>query len=70
MDEALLLATRNIKALNEGMKHFEAKRVEDSRRVEQLMSTVTQLTTQMHLLSQQVNVLRAKSMGTGSTGGA
>ena len=69
MDESVILATRNIKALHEGLKHFEAARVEDSKRVEQLMQTVSMQTQQIQALQQSMALLRAKAMGSGPTGG-
>lgn len=66
-DERVILAQRNISAMNEGMKHFERKRAEDSQRVEQLMSTVAALATEVAQLRQTVAVLRAMSHGGGPT---
>lgn len=67
MDEALILATRNIKAMAEGMRQFESMRSNDSQRVEQLMSTVTMQAQQIQKLQAEVAVLRARAMGAGPT---
>jgi predicted nucleic acid-binding Zn-ribbon protein len=66
-NEDLLLAKRNINALNEGLKHVERMRVEDSKRVESLMGTITQLQQQVQKLTVDVAVMRAKITGTGPT---
>jgi predicted nucleic acid-binding Zn-ribbon protein len=66
-NEDLLLAKRNINALNEGLKHVERMRTEDSKRVEALMGTITQLQQQVQKLVLDVAVLRVKTLGTGPT---
>jgi predicted nucleic acid-binding Zn-ribbon protein len=66
-DERMILAQRNIKALNEGLKHVEHQRSEDAKRVEALMGTITQLQTQVQKLTIDVAVLRAGSVGRGPT---
>jgi hypothetical protein len=66
-DERMILAQRNINALNEGLKLVERRRVEDAQRVEALMGTVTQLQTQVQKLTLDVAVLRANSVGRGPT---
>jgi hypothetical protein len=66
-NETLLLAKRNIEAMNEGMKFFEAQRVADKQRVEQLQETVTQMVQQIQNLTVQVAMLRVQSLGNGAT---
>jgi hypothetical protein len=66
-DENLLLAKRNIEAMNEGMKHFERMRVQDGDQVRQLQATVSQLTEQVQKLTIDVALLRAKTQGHGAT---
>jgi hypothetical protein len=66
-NEDLLLAKRNILALNEGLKHVERMRAEDAKRVETLMGTITQLQQQVQKLVLDVAVLRVKITGTGPT---
>lgn len=66
-DERIILAQRNIKALNEGLKHVEAQRSQDAQRVEALMGTVTQLQQQVQALTIQVATLRAGAHGRGPT---
>ena len=66
-DERMILAQRNISALNEGLKLVERRRSEDAQRVEALMGTVTQLQAQVQKLTLDVAVLRANSVGRGPT---
>lgn len=66
-DERMILAQRNINALNEGLKLVERRRSEDAQRVEALMGTVTQLQAQVQKLTIDVAVLRAGSVGRGPT---
>jgi hypothetical protein len=66
-NENLLLAKRNIEAMNEGMKHFERMRVQDGDQVRQLQATVSQLTEQVQKLAIDVALLRAKTQGHGAT---
>ena len=66
-DERMILAQRNINALNEGLKHVERRRSEDAKRVEDLMGTVTQLQQQVQKLTIDVAMLRAGSVGRGPT---
>ena len=66
-NEDLILAKRNINALNEGLKHVERMRAEDSKRVESLLGTITQLQQQVQKLTVDVAVMRAKITGTGPT---
>lgn len=68
-DELTLLNKRNIAALHEGLKQFEAMRAADAKRVEQLMATVTMQSQQIQKLQVDVAVLRATGMGHGPTGG-
>lgn len=68
-DEATLLNKRNITALHEGLKALERLRQDDSKRVEQLMATVTMQSQQIQKLQVEVAVLRATGMGRGPTGG-
>jgi hypothetical protein len=66
-DERVLLATRNITAMGEAMKHFEKVRQEDAQRVIALQGTVSQLVQQVQDLTLQVSLLRAKAQGHGGT---
>jgi hypothetical protein len=66
-DENILLAKRNIEAMNEGMKHFERMRALDNEQVQQLQATVTQLAQQVQKLTIDVALLRAKTQGHGAT---
>lgn len=66
-DERMILAQRNINALNEGLKLVERRRVEDAQRVESLLGTIAQLQTQVQKLTIDVAVLRAGSVGRGPT---
>jgi hypothetical protein len=66
-DERMILAQRNINALNEGLKLVETRRTADAKRVEDLMATVTQLQTQVQKLIIDMAVLKAGSVGRGST---
>jgi hypothetical protein len=66
-NETLLLAKRNIEAMNEGMKFFEAQRVRDRDQVQQLQATVAQLMEQVQKLTIDVALLRARAQGHGAT---
>lgn len=66
-NEDLLLARRNIEAMNVAMKHFEAMRVEDSERVKHLQETVTQQAIAIQNLQVQIALMRAQAIGHGAT---
>ena len=65
--EDLIIAKRNIRAIDGVLKHYEQRRQEDAARVQHLQATVTQLMTQVTDLTTQVALIRAKQMGFGST---
>jgi hypothetical protein len=66
-DDRIVLAVRNIEAMREGMRHFEAERAKAAQREQALQATVAQLVTQVQALQAQVAMMRAQSHGTGAT---
>ena len=66
-NEDLIIAKRNIVSLHEGMKFFEIERQKDKQRVELLLNTVSDLTQQVQKLTIDLALLKAKSIGRGST---
>lgn len=66
-DERLLLATRNIAAIKEGMRGYEQLRQEQSAKIASLQEQVASLTQQLRDLQLSVAVLRATAHGRGPT---
>jgi len=64
-DGRMIAATRNIEAIFVTLNHFEKKRADDAKRVEDLMMTVTQLTQQVQALNQKVALLQSQSYEAG-----
>ena len=66
-NEDMIIAKRNILALNEGIKSCERKRQENSIKLDQLSVAVSQLTAQLQTVITQIALLRAQSVGRGPT---
>lgn len=66
-NEDMLLAKKNILALNEGLKMLQSFRNEDVKRIELLSQTISQLSLQLQTLTVEVSLLRVKALGHGST---
>jgi hypothetical protein len=66
-DERVLLATRNLAAIKEGMKSYEARRQEQDSKLLILQEQVAGLIQQVQALQLSVAVLRATTHGRGST---
>ena len=64
-DGRMIAATRNIEGIFVALNHFETKRAEDAKRVEDLMMTITQLSQQVQYLNQRVALLQAQSYEAG-----
>lgn len=58
-DGRMVAAQRNIESLFSAVNHFEAARVADAKRVEDLMATLAQQNEQIGRLTQQLAHLQA-----------
>lgn len=63
-----ILNRRNIVALHEAYKALQDVVAEQGVTIRQLQSNLTQMTSQVQQMQQQVHVLRATSVGRGPTG--
>lgn len=63
-----ILNRRNIVALHEAHKSLQALVAQQGVMIQQLQSNLTQMTSQVQQMQQQVHVLRATSVGRGPTG--
>jgi hypothetical protein len=59
-DGRMIAATRNIESIFVTLNHFEQKRAVDAKRVEDLMTAVTQQAQQIAALTQRVALLQAQ----------
>ena len=59
-DGRMVAATRNIESIFITLNHFEQKRAVDAKRVEDLMTAVTQQAQQIAALTQRVALLQAQ----------
>jgi hypothetical protein len=66
-DERIVVMRRQIEGLQGAMKFYQEKRDIDAKLISQLQSTVSELTTQLQSIAQNVAILRATTMGHGST---
>jgi|WetSurSiteA1Bulk_404760.scaffolds.fasta_scaffold02879_3 hypothetical protein len=68
-DERFTLMRRQIEGLQGAIKFYQERRDIDAKLISQLQSTVSELTTQMQIITQSVAILKARTMGHGSTVG-
>lgn len=68
MSEDLIIAKRNIMALNEGLKRLNSELQDSKQLTMQLQQQITVQAQQLTNLTQHVAIMRAASLGRGPTG--
>lgn len=68
MSEELIIAKRNIIALNEGLKRLNVELQDSKQLTMQLQQQITIQAQQLTNLTQQVAIIRASTLGRGPTG--
>jgi hypothetical protein len=59
-DGRMVAATRNIESIFVALNHFEGKRAEDAKRVEDMMMALTQQNQQIQALNQKVALMQSQ----------
>jgi hypothetical protein len=59
-DGRMIAATKNIESIFVALNHFEAKRADDAKRVEDMMMCITQLTQQIYELNRKCALMQSQ----------